>query len=270
MKTIIPAAGLGTRFLPWTKACPKEMLPILDKPVIQWVIEEVLKSGLNDFIIVISEGKEAIVKYFSPDLSLESFLKEQGKEERLSSLNRLLEKINITFVYQKGPYGNASPILSAKRHIPNDEPFLVVWGDEFIFSNPSWIKQLVDVNKKHNTSVLSALEVGPELMKSKGMADPEDYKDGLYRLKGIVEKPGPDKAPSNMAISGAYLLTSEIWPYLNQLKPGKDNEVWLVDAINAMAQDHTVLAKIIKNGKFWDVGTKNKYYKLWREAKCLE
>ncbi len=265
MKAIIPAAGLGTRFLPWTKACPKELLPILDKPVIQWTIEELLKAQVRDIIIVISEGKEAIVKYFSPDKVLESCLQKQGKIDRLRPLNELIEKVNLNFVYQKGPYGNAAPILSAKNYIGKSEPFLVVWGDEFIFSRPPWLKQLTDCFEKQGESVLSAIKVEKELLASKGVAKVFSKIGDTYKIEKIVEKPAPGTEPSDICISGAYLLKADFWPYLTALKAGKDGEYWLVDAINSYAREKPVLAKLIKNAKFYDVGSKNKYYQAWRD-----
>jgi UTP--glucose-1-phosphate uridylyltransferase len=266
MKAIIPAAGLGTRFLPWSKACPKEMLPLLDKPVIQWAIEELLKADITEVIIVVSKGKEAIVNYFTPDMLLDKYLKENKKDRRLSKLEEFLREIDITFVYQKGPYGNASPVISAKKHIPSDEPFLVMWADEFILSNPPWIKQVLAVHQESKNSVISGLRMSKEELGSKGVADLKPIKGELYQIRRIVEKPKKGEAPSDVSLVGAYLLTPDIWPCLDNLQAGKDGELWLPEAIDLLCQRHTVLAKVIKNGKFLDVGTKQSYYKAWKEV----
>lgn len=266
MKAIVPAAGLGTRFLPWTKACPKEMLPLLDKPVIQWTVEELLKADINEIIIVVSKGKEAIVNFFTPDILLDKYLKASQKASRLNELEKLLARIDITFVYQKGPYGNASPVISARKHIPPDEPFLVLWADEFIISNPPWIKQMLSVYQKYGKSVISGLVMPKKDLGSKGVGDLQLVADGVYRVKRIVEKPKKDKEPSNISLVGAYLLTPAIWPYLEKLETGKGGELWLSKAIDKFCQQDTVLAKVIKNGKFLDVGNKQSYYQAWREV----
>ena len=268
MKAIIPAAGLGTRFLPWTKACPKEMLPLQDKPIIQWTIEQAMTGDVREFIIVISKGKEAIVNYFSPDTFLDLYLQSKHKQKELASLYDLLKQAEINFVYQKGPYGNATPVLSARSLISAGEPFMIMWGDEFIFSRPPWIKQIMEVYEQHHLSVISGLEIPSSLVSQKGIGLLKPYLNGLWQVQDIIEKPDPINAPSNIALTGAYILTPDFWPFLEKLKPGKDGELWLVDAIREFVKQRTVLAKVIKNGTFFDVGTKEGYYKAWEKLKA--
>jgi len=259
-KAVIPAAGLGTRFLPWTKSMPKEMLPVMDKPAIQYVVEECVASGIKDIIIVTSWNKRAIEDYFDYLPELEWWLKKQGKTEKLKQIRKLPEMANFIFVRQKGTYGNATPILSARRAIGN-EPFAVLWGDQFFVSRPPRLLQCLKVFEKYQTSIVSGIKAEGDEFSKRGICDIEDFKPGVYKLKRIVEKPGPKKAPSDLAAYGTYVFTSDIFKHLEVLKPGKDGELWLVDAITNLCKKQQVLAIELKNAKLYDVGNKLNYYK---------
>lgn len=259
-KAIIPAAGIGTRFLPWTKAMPKEMLPIVDKPVIQYVVEECLASGIKEIIIVTSKRKQAIEDYFKPLPQLEKLLEKQGKIKRLGKIKQLLKKAKFTFVRQKGPYGNATPVLSAKKAIAN-EPFAVLWGDQFIWAKPPRLLQCLKALEKYKKPLVAAIKVDQEEISNRGMCDLKPFKPGIFELKRIVEKPKPSQSPSNLAAYGTYILTPDIFPILENLKPGRSGEFWLVDAINKLCQKRTILAVELKNAKLYDAGNKLNYHR---------
>jgi len=262
-KVVIPAAGFGTRFLPQTKAMPKEMLPIVDKPVIQYVVEEAVMSGVKDIIIVTGALKRAIEDHFDlPSAELIKNLENGGKEKLIESVREISEAANFIYIRQKGPYGNGTPILSAEPAI-EDEPFAVMWGDEFIYSNPPRLKQMIDVHSKYGGVVISGVKIDKkEDLKRYGIADITLVKDNVYKINAIVEKPHPDKAPSNLATHGAYILPPEIFDALRRLRPGKGGEIWLVDAINLLKEENVpVYAVEIENGKYYDTGDKLEYMK---------
>ncbi len=260
-KVIIPAAGFGTRFLPVTKAQPKEMLPIIDKPVIQFVVEEAVSAGIKDVIIVTSWQKRSLEDHFDYSLELERQLESSGKLELLKEIHGIPELANFIYIRQKGPYGNATPVISA-RHLVEHEPFAVLWGDEFFHSNPPRLKQMMEVYEKYGHSVISAVRIPEKKDVSKyGIADIEPVEDNVYRIKSLVEKPKPDEAPSNLATHGAYILTPGIIQSLRQLQPGKDGELWLVDAIRDLMTREPVYACEIKNSKYYDTGNKLEYLK---------
>jgi len=262
-KAIIPAAGLGTRFLPATKAQPKEMLPVVDKPVIQYVVEEAVASGIKDIIVITSWQKRAIEDHFDRSPELEKVLAEKGKEKELKEIKRIAEMANFIYIRQKGPlYGNAVPILSAESVIDN-EPFVVLWGDEFIYAEPPRLKQMLDVYEKYKGAVISGVRIeSKDSLSRYGIADLEPIEDGVSKIKKIVEKPLPQDAPSNLATHGAYILPPEIFGIIKNLKPGKDGEIWLVDAINQLIKTgYPVYACEIKNSKYYDTGNKLEYLK---------
>ena len=260
-KVVIPAAGFGTRFLPVTKAQPKEMLPIVDKPVIQYVVEEAVASGIKDVIIVTSWQKRSIEDHFDRSPELEKQLEETGKREQLMEVRRLAEMANFIYLRQKGPYGNATPVICAS-HIVGDEPFAVLWGDEFFFSNPPRLQQLIEVYEQYGHSVISAVKIHEKEDVSKyGIADVELVKGNVYKIRSLVEKPKPEEAPSNLATHGAYVFTPGIFDSLKRLKPGKDGELWLVDAIKDLLRREPVYACEIKNSKYYDTGNKLEYLK---------
>ncbi len=261
-KVIIPAAGFGTRFLPATKSMPKEMLPIVDKPVIQYVVEEAVISGIKDVIIVTGWHKRAIEDYFDYPFELEKRLEEAGKVKELEEVRRIAEMANFVYVRQKGPYGNATPVYCCRHLIDDDEDFAVMWGDEFIDANPPRLAQMMAVHEKYGGAVISAIHVGKENVSRYGIADVEKVAGNVYKIKKIIEKPKKEEAPSDLATHGAYILPGAIFPILQDLQPGKSGEFWLVDAIEKLIQNGTpVYACEVKNGHYYDTGNKLEYLK---------
>jgi UTP--glucose-1-phosphate uridylyltransferase len=261
-KAVIPAAGFGTRFLPQTKAMPKEMLPIVNKPVIQYVVEEVVDSGIEDVVIVTGANKRAIEDHFdSPSEDLTKNLIEGNKEHLLEEVRRISEMANFIYVRQKGPYGNGTPVLAAEPII-EDEPFAVIWGDEFIHAEPPRLKQMLEVHEKYGGIVISGVRIqNKEDVKRYGIADIEEVEGNVYKIKDIIEKPDPGQAPSNLATHGAYILPPAIFKALRGLEP-KNGEIWLVDAINMLKEDGVPLYAVeIQNGKYYDTGNKLEYLK---------
>jgi len=263
-KAVIPAAGFGTRFLPQTKAMPKEMLPIVDKPIIQYVVEECVASGIEDIIMITNWQKRSIEDHFDYPYELEKRLIEWGKEKELEEIRRIAEMANFIYIRQKGPYGNATPALCAEPAI-EDEPFVVIWGDEFIYAEPPRLKQMIDVYDKYGGMVISGVRIPNKNDVSRyGIADiePVGEEKNVFKIKNIVEKPKPQDAPSNLATHGAYILPPEIFEAIRSLKPGKGGEIWLVDAINVLHQKGVPLyACEIQNGKYFDTGNKLEYLK---------
>ena len=262
-KVVIPAAGFGTRFLPQTKAMPKEMLPIVDKPVIQYVVEEAVDSGVTDVIIITGSVKRAIEDHFdTPNADLIKNLEAGGKTEMLEHVNRISEMANFIYIRQKGPYGNGTPILSAEPAI-EDEPFAVLWGDEFIYATPPRLKQMIDVYEKYGGMVISGVRIEKkEDLKRYGIADVTQVEGNVYKINEIVEKPDPDNAPSNLATHGGYILPPEIFDALRDLGPGKGGEIWLTDAINKLKNQGVPLYAVeIDGAKYYDTGNKLEYMK---------
>lgn len=262
-KAVIPAAGFGTRFLPQTKAMPKEMLPIVDKPVIQYVVEEAVESGIKDVVIVTGASKRAIEDHFDlPNADLVNNLIQSGKEDLLAEIRRIAEMANFIYVRQKGLYGNGTPVLSAESVIGN-ESFAVLWGDEFISASPPRLLQMMKVWEKYGGVVISGVRIESKDRLSKyGIADLEPVEDKVFKIKRIVEKPLPEEAPSNLATHGAYILPPEIFPALRNLKPTKGGEIWLTDAINVLREQGVpVYACEIENGTYYDTGNKMEYLK---------
>lgn len=260
-KCVIPAAGYGTRLLPITKALPKEMLPIIDKPVIQYVVEEAVASGIKDIIIVTGYSKRAIEDHFDHCLELENYLEKVGKTKQLEEIRGIAEMANFIYIRQKGPYGNGTPILNAAK-IVGDEPFAVLWGDEFIYAEPPRLQQMLDTYDKYNDVIISAVRINKKEDLSKyGIAKIKDVEKNVYEIEEIVEKPDPDQAPSNLAAHGAYILTPDIFDALREQKPSKGGEIWLVDSINALRKNHKIYAREIENGQYYDIGNKLEYLK---------
>lgn len=262
-KAVIPAAGFGTRFLPQTKAMPKEMLPIVDKPVIQYVVEEIVSSGIDDIVVVTGANKRAIEDHFdSPNQDLVTNLLAGKKEKMLEEVRQLAEMANFIYIRQKGPYGNGTPVLAAEPVI-EDEPFAVIWGDEFIYSTPPRLKQMIEVHEKYGGIVISGVRIEKkEDLARYGIADVTPVEGNVYKINEIIEKPDPDNAPSNLATHGAYILPPEIFEALKTLEPGKGGEVWLVDGINKLkAKGVPVYAVEIKDGRYYDTGNKLEYMK---------
>ncbi len=266
-KALIPAAGFGTRFLPQTKAMPKEMLPVVDKPVIQYVVEEIVASGIENIIIVTGASKRAIEDHFdTPDQDLLQNLESGKKLKAIEQVKKISEMANFIYVRQKGPYGNGTPVLSAEAVI-EDEAFAVVWGDEFIHSEPPRLKQMIEVYEKYGGMVISGVRIeNKEDLRRYGVMDLEPVEGNVYKVKKIVEKPEPDQAPSNLAAIGAYILPPEIFGALKKVTPGKGEEIWLVDAINLLQEQGVPLYAVeIENGKYYDTGNKLEYMKTVSE-----
>ncbi len=262
-KVVIPAAGFGTRFLPQTKAMPKEMLPIVDKPVIQYVVEEAVASGIKDIVIVTGALKRAIEDHFDIiNADLLKNLESGGKHEIIKEIEKISEMANFIYVRQKGPYGNGTPVLAAEPIIEN-EPFAVLWGDEFIYAKPPRLAQMIEVYEKYGGIVISGVRIEKkEDLKRYGIADVEKVGGKVYKIKSIVEKPDPNQAPSNLATHGAYILPPSIFQALKIIKPGKGGEIWLVDAINLLKDQGVPLYAVeIENGKYYDTGNKIEYMK---------
>src|SRR3989338_7015151 len=259
-KALIPAAGFGTRFLPQTKAMPKEMLPIVDKPVIQYVVEEIVGSGIDNIIIVTGATKRAIEDHFdAPNEDLVQNLKNGNKTQALEQISNMA---NFIYIRQKGLYGNGTPVLAGEAVI-EDEPFAVVWGDEFILSEPPRLKQMIEVYEKYGGMVISGVKIEKkEDLSRYGIADLEPVEGNVFKIKKIVEKPNPDEAPSNIAVHGAYILPPEIFEALRKAGVGKGEELWLVDGINLLQKEGVPLyAVVIENGKYYDTGNKLEYMK---------
>ncbi len=266
-KVVIPAAGFGTRFLPQTKAMPKEMLPVVDKPVIQHVVEEAVESGIEDVIIVTGWHKRTIEDHFDYPFELEMRLRESGKTKELEAIQKVANMANFIYLRQKGPMGNATPIYNA-RHIIGNEPFLVLWGDDFIKSTPPRAKQLIDAYYKYGTSIVGAIRTKrPEDTKRYGYAAGTMVDDGVMRVTDLVEKPGPEKAPSDFAIVSGYVFTPEIFDCIKEMidnhETGAGGEYVYVDALKKLMKkfNQSVHAIEVKNGKYYDTGNKLEYMK---------
>ena len=253
-KAVIPAAGLGTRFLPATKAMAKEMLPIVDKPTIQFIVEEALKSGIEDILIVTGKGKRPIEDHFDANIELETNLKEKGKDDLLKLVEETTD-VNLHFIRQSHPRGLGHAVLQAKAFVGN-EPFLVMLGDDLMEDTIPLSKQLINDYERTHASTIAVMEVPHEDTSKYGIINPgPQVVKGLYNVKNFVEKPSPDQAPSNLAIIGRYLLTPEIFNILETQKPGAGNEIQLTDAIDRLNQIQRVFAREFKGERF-DVGDK--------------
>lgn len=253
-KAIIPAAGLGTRFLPATKAMPKEMLPILDKPTIQYIVEEASRAGIEDIIIVTGKHKRAIEDHFDNQKELEMVLEEKSKTELLEKVQYSTELANIFYVRQKEQKGLGHAIYSARQFI-GDEPFAVLLGDDIVESDTPAIKQLMEVYEETGNSVIGVQEVPESDTHRYGIIDPLSKEGRRYEVQKFVEKPKQGTAPSNLAIMGRYVLTPEIFDYLKTQKKGAGNEIQLTDAIERMNNDHQVFAYDFIGNRY-DVGEK--------------
>lgn len=253
-KAVIPAAGLGTRFLPATKATPKEMLPIVDKPTIQYIIEEALASGIEDIIIISGKGKRSIEDHFDRNMELEMSLEASGKFEQLEMVRRISE-INLHYIRQKEPRGLGHAILCARRFI-GDEPFAVLLGDDVVDSEKPALKQLIDVYDRRGFSVLGVQEVAPEKVSSYGIIDSVlTEEDRTYTVRDMVEKPDQEEAPSRLAVLGRYIITPEVFDILENTPPGRGNEIQLTDALRVLAKEQPMYAYNFE-GRRYDVGDK--------------
>ncbi len=258
-KAVIPVAGFGTRLLPATKAQPKEMLPIVDKPAVQYVVEEAVQSGIENLLFVTGRGKRAIEDYFDYAVELERELEAKNKTELLNIVRNISEMVSIYYVRQKVAKGLGDAIWHAKGFISN-EPFGVLLADDIIDSDVPVLKQMIDVYKEHPGIILAVMEVPMQDTKLYGIIEGKKIADGLYQVKDLVEKPHPMEAPSNIAIVGRYILTPSIFESLETTKPGKNGEVQITDAIKNLAHKEKIYAYMFKGTRF-DVGEKVGYLK---------
>lgn len=253
-KAVIPAAGLGTRFLPATKSQPKEMLPIVDKPTIQYIVEEAASAGIEDIIVVTGRNKRSIEDHFDRSIELELELEKNGKEQMLEVVRSIPEIANIHFIRQKQPLGLGHAVLTAS-HFIGDEPFAVLLGDDVVISKKPALQQMVEVFGEYKTSILGVQEVSPELVNKYGIVDCKHVDEDVYKVRNLVEKPSREEAPSNIAILGRYILTPSIFSYLETQEKGAGGEIQLTDSLKRLAQDEAMYAYVFK-GHRYDVGTK--------------
>ncbi|SFD67370.1 UTP--glucose-1-phosphate uridylyltransferase [Lentibacillus persicus] len=253
-KAIIPAAGLGTRFLPATKAMPKEMLPIVDKPTIQYIVEEAIESGIEDIIIVTGKGKRAIEDHFDHSFELEQNLLDKGKFALLSEVQKASKMVDIHYIRQKEPKGLGHAIWCARKFI-GDEPFAVLLGDDIVHAETPALKQLTDQYNRYNGSILGVQRVKEEEVSRYGIVGGDHLANQLYQVNELIEKPGKEAAPSTLAILGRYILTPAIFDILSNQKPGTGNEIQLTDAIAELNRHEPVYAYNF-SGKRYDVGEK--------------
>ncbi|WP_238916714.1 UTP--glucose-1-phosphate uridylyltransferase GalU [Clostridium sp. YIM B02555] len=253
-KAIIPAAGLGTRFLPATKAQPKEMLPIVDKPTIQYIVEEAVASGIEEILIITGRNKKSIEDHFDKSIELELELEKSGKAELLELVRDISDMVDIHYIRQKEPRGLGHAIHCAKTFVGN-EPFAVLLGDDVVDSETPCLKQLIDCFSEYKTTILGVQTVSEENVSKYGIVDGIHIEDRVYKVKDLVEKPAKEEAPSNVAILGRYIITPEIFNILENTKPGKGGEIQLTDALKALISKEAMYAYNFE-GKRYDVGDK--------------
>lgn len=253
-KAVIPAAGLGTRFLPATKAQPKEMLPIVDKPTIQYIIEEAVESGIEDIIIITGRNKRAIEDHFDKSVELELLLDRTGKHETLELVESISNLVDIHYVRQKEPLGLGHAVLCAKKFIGN-EPFAVLLGDDIVDSEVPALRQMMDQFNQVQSSILGCNEVPRSEVDKYGIVNYSKELGELYEVEGLVEKPDIDDAPSTQAIVGRYILTPTIFDMLEKVSPDRKGEIQLTEAIDLLLKDESIYSYILK-GKRYDVGDK--------------
>lgn len=261
-KAVIPAAGYGTRFLPETKAMPKEMLPIVDKPVIQYVVEELVEAGIEQIIIITGWHKRAIEDHFDRHLELEHKLEQSGKIEQLEQIRKISNMAEFVYIRQKEMRGNGDAILTAKN-VVGDEPFVVCWGDDFILAEPSRTRQLIEAYNKYGTNILGCIRTDkPEDAKKFGFAKGQEIEDGVIKIDELIEKPGEDKKPSNLATVSGSLFVPQIFDALANFTPAAGAELVYVDGINVLReQGIDSYAVEIKGGKYYDCGNVTQYLK---------
>ena len=253
-KAIIPAAGLGTRFLPATKSQPKEMLPIVDKPTLQYIIEEAIESGIEEILIITGRNKKSIEDHFDKSVELELELEQKGKDEMLEMVRNISNMVNIHYIRQKEPKGLGHAIHCAKSFIGN-EPFAVLLGDDIVDCETPCLKQLISAYDEYKTSILGVQEVAKEDTCKYGILDVKHIEDRVYKVKDMVEKPSVEEAPSNVAILGRYIITPAIFNILENQEPGKGGEIQLTDALKTLGKQEAIYAYNFE-GRRYDVGDK--------------
>ena len=253
-KAIIPAAGLGTRFLPATKAQPKEMLPIVDKPTIQYIIEEAVASGIEEILIITGRNKKCIEDHFDKSVELEMELEKAHKDDLLEMVRNISDMVDIHYIRQKEPKGLGHAILCARAFVGN-EPFAVLLGDDVVDSEVPCLKQLMDCYKEYKTTILGDQTVKHEEVNKYGIVDGIHIEDRVYKVKKLVEKPSIEEAPSNVAILGRYIITPQIFDILQNTEPGKGGEIQLTDALQTLIENEAMYAYNFE-GRRYDVGDK--------------
>jgi len=254
MKVVIPAAGLGIRFLPATKAQPKEMLPVVDKPAIQYVVEEAVASGMTDIIMITGRGKRAIEDHFDKSYELEHKLRESGNSEALAEVQRIASMADIFYIRQKEQLGLGHAILCAKKHVGN-EPFAVMLGDDIVVNERPCIGQLVEAFEQVKASVVGVEQVPKSRIQRYGVIKGKRFRDDLYKVEDLVEKPTPEEAPSDLAIIGRYVFQPEIFSFLEKIGPGMGGEYQLTDAMRLLCRKHGLYGLKFKGRRF-DIGSK--------------
>jgi UTP--glucose-1-phosphate uridylyltransferase len=258
-KAVIPAAGLGTRFLPATKAQPKEMLPIVDKPAIQWVVEEAVNNGIRDILIITGRGKRSIEDHFDRTFELEHYLEQGGKDDDLKHMQEIAEMADIHYVRQGEPRGLGHAVSAARQHV-GDEAFVVMLGDDIMSDDSVVLHDMLQAHQRFGRSVVALKQVSPAEISSYGCVRADDIDPPIVRIEEIVEKPAPEEAPSNLAVMGRYIFTPEIFDALDRVQPGKGNEIQLTDAISLLLEEQEVYGYCFEHGRY-DIGNKLDYLK---------
>ncbi|MEV5338488.1 UTP--glucose-1-phosphate uridylyltransferase GalU [Streptomyces sp. NPDC052676] len=269
-KAVIPAAGLGTRFLPATKATPKEMLPVVDKPAIQYVVEEAVAAGLDDVLMITGRNKRPLEDHFDRNYELESALEKKGDAERLAKVQESSDLATMHYVRQGDPRGLGHAVLCAAPHV-GDEPFAVLLGDDLIDPRDPLLKRMIEVQEQHGGSVVALMEVAPEQIHLYGCAEVGQRTDGPLRVSGLVEKPAPGTAPSNLAVIGRYVLAPEIFEVLRRTPPGRGGEIQLTDALRELATDPAIggpVHAVVFDGRRYDTGDRGDYLRAVVHLAC--
>jgi UTP--glucose-1-phosphate uridylyltransferase len=256
-KVVIPAAGLGTRFLPASKAQPKEMLPVVDKPAIQYVVEEAVRAGIRDILIITGRGKRSLEDHFDRSFELEAELASKDKCDLLDEVRAIADMAYIHYVRQGEPRGLGHAVGVARQHV-GSEPFVVMLGDDIMHDESRVLEDMLAIYERYGRSVVALKEVARHEVSSYGCARPEPVEEGLVRLLGLVEKPEPEDAPSNLAVMGRYVFTPEIFDALDEVEPGAGGEIQLTDAIGLLLKEQTVYGHVFEEGRY-DIGNKLDY-----------
>ncbi|NLI74350.1 MAG: UTP--glucose-1-phosphate uridylyltransferase GalU [Euryarchaeota archaeon] len=263
MKAVIPAAGLGVRFLPLTKDMPKEMLPVVHKPTIQYVVEEAVSSGIKDILIITGRGKRSIEDHFDRSLELENVLGNNGRTEDLEEIIRIANMANIHYLRQKVPLGLGDAVLLARQHVGN-EPFAVMLGDTINLSKVPVVKQLIDMHAELGGSIIAVEPVSRDKVQDYGIIKGTNISDNLYDIEDLVEKPSPEEAPSDMGITGTYVLSPRIFDCLERTPPGRGGEIQLTDALRLLSKEEKVYGLKFE-GRRYDIGDKLGWLKTTME-----
>ncbi len=262
-KAVIPAAGLGTRFLPATKAQPKEMLPIVDKPAIQHVVEEAVRAGIRDILIITGRGKRSLEDHFDRSFELEHYLEAGGKFDQLKEMRAIADMADIHYVRQGDPLGLGHAVSVARQHV-GDEPFVVMLGDDIMVDTSPVLQEMILIHERYGRSVVALKEFSRKEISAYGCVAPEVLHDTLVRILDIVEKPKPEDAPSNLAVMGRYVFTPEIFDALERVKPGTGGEIQLTDAMGLLLQEQTIYGHVFEKGRY-DIGDKLDYLRAMVE-----